>query len=247
MLNYSIIFGAMFIKLNDTSELASDVFVFTADDNYVSMLTATLTFNASFSYDGTWNNNSGAGFDSTSLFQFGDLLYSYGIHSFLITNDLFPLELEVIFEYDFTSSEFSESGTYNVVKNFVIDLDDPIIIINSPSQDDTFGDYAPDYDISITEPNLASAWYTIDGGVTNYPISISQLSGTINQEAWKAAPYGSITISFYAEDLVGNIGNDEVIVERVEPTEPVISGYPLLLFIGVVGVITAYSLKKKLK
>ena len=73
------------------------------------------------------------------------------------------------------------------------------------------------------------------------------MSGTINQEAWEAAPYGNITISFYAEDLVGNIGNNEVIVEKVEPAKPVISGYPLLLFIGVVGVITAYSLKKKLK
>ncbi|TET60598.1 MAG: hypothetical protein E3J52_03435 [Promethearchaeota archaeon] len=118
MLRYNIVFGARFIKTNDTSEFVSDVFVFTADDQYVQMLTATLTFDASFSYDGTWNNRSGSGYDSTSLFQYGDLLYSYGIHSFIITNDLFPLELEIIFEYEFTSSEFSVSGTYTVVKSF---------------------------------------------------------------------------------------------------------------------------------
>ena len=108
----------MFIKGNDTSELVSDVFVFTDDEYYVSMLTAILTFDASFSYDGTWNNHSGSGYDTSSLIQFGDLLYSYGIHSFVITNDLFPLELDITFVYDFTSDHFSESGTYTVVKSF---------------------------------------------------------------------------------------------------------------------------------
>lgn len=120
-LNYSIIFGAMFIKLNNThSELVADVFVITVDLQYVTMLTATLTFDASFSYDGSLNSHSDVEVDSTSLIQFGDLLYNYSIHSFLITNDLFPLDLEIDFVYDLTSSEFSESGTYNVLKNFVM-------------------------------------------------------------------------------------------------------------------------------
>ncbi len=43
----------------------------------------------------------------------------------MITNDLFPLELEITFVYDFTSEfselgTFSESGTYNVVKSFTL-------------------------------------------------------------------------------------------------------------------------------
>ncbi len=117
-LRYNIIFGAMFIKVNDTSELVSDVFVFTAGEQYVTDLTAVLTFDASFSYDGTWDNHSGSGYDITSLFEFSDLLYSYNIHSFVITNDLFPLELDITFVYDFTSDKFSESGTYTVVKSF---------------------------------------------------------------------------------------------------------------------------------
>lgn len=124
-LNYSIIFGAMFIKLNNThSELVSDVFVITLNSKYVSMLTATLTFDASFSYDGTLNPHSGVGVDSTSIAQFGSLLYNYSIHSFIITNDLFPLELDIDFEYNLTSSEFSRAGTYNVVKNFVMTSSD---------------------------------------------------------------------------------------------------------------------------
>ena len=120
-LNYSIVFGVMFIKLNTThSELVSDVFVITSDSQYVTMLTATLTFDVSFSYDGNLNSHSGVGVDSTSFAQFSDLLYNYTIHSFVITNDLFPLDLVIDFEYNLTSSEFSRAGTYNVAKNFVL-------------------------------------------------------------------------------------------------------------------------------
>jgi len=126
-LNYSIIFGAMFIKLNSThSKLVSDVFVITLNDRLVTMLTATLSFDASFSYDGTWNNHAGVGVDSTGIAEFSNLLYNYSIHSFLITNDLFPLDLEITLEYNLTSEYyldspvFSEAGTYNVLKNFVM-------------------------------------------------------------------------------------------------------------------------------
>lgn len=127
-LNYSIIFGAMFIKLNNThSKLVSDVFVITLNSLFVTDLAATLDFNANFLYDGGGDSNSGVGVDSTSLVQFGDLLYNYSIHSFLITNDLFPLDLEITFVYNFTSTEFSESGTYIVLKNFVMTSPEPAI------------------------------------------------------------------------------------------------------------------------
>ena len=119
--NYSMFFGAMFIKLNTThSELVADVFVITMNSQYVYPLTATLTFDASFSYDGTLNSHPGVGMDGPSMFQFGSLLYNYSIHSFIITNDLFPLDLEIDFDYNLTSSEFSVAGTFNDVKNFVI-------------------------------------------------------------------------------------------------------------------------------
>ena len=128
--NYSIFFGAMFVKLNNThSELVSDVFVITMNTLLVTMLTATLTFDASFTYDGTLNSISGVGVDSTSLIQIGSILYNYSIHSFIITNDLFPLDLEVDFGYNLTSSEFSRAGNFNDVKNFVMTSTDsgPVI------------------------------------------------------------------------------------------------------------------------
>ena len=120
-LNYSIVFGAMFIKLNSThSKLVSDIYVITLTSYCVTMLTATLTFSASFLYAGISNTPAGVLVDSTSLACFSDILYNYSIHSVLMTNDLFPLDLEITVNYDLTSSEFSESGTYIVSKNFVM-------------------------------------------------------------------------------------------------------------------------------
>ena len=126
------------------------------------------------------------------------------------------------------------------------DIDNPEIIINNPSQDERFGNIAPEYDISIVEPNLESFWYTIDGAITNY--TITQFSGTVNQEAWDAAPYNNITIRFYANDLLGNIGYNEVVVEKVEEVKngvTTIFGYNVLLIISLIGLITAIILKRK--
>jgi len=103
----------------------------------------------------------------------------------------------------------------------------------------------------IDEPNIDSIWYTIDGGVTNYTITPrpgwttqSSTGGPINEEAWDAAPYGIITIRFYVKDTMGNIGYSEVNVEKAKQSQG-IPGYTLLIFISILGVITAITLKKK--
>lgn len=121
-LNYAIIFAAMFIKFDDvTSHLVSDVFVITLTEYYVSVLTATLTYNASFFYGLSWYNTSGVGVDTSSLMQSSNLIYNYTIVSaFPIINDLFPVNLFVVFEYTLTSSEFSESGTYMTNNTFTL-------------------------------------------------------------------------------------------------------------------------------
>jgi len=123
----------------------------------------------------------------------------------------------------------------------VPDLDKPQITIHSPSQGAKFGDNAPEYNISIIEPNLESFWYTIDEGITNF--SISQFSGTINQTAWDAVPYGIITIRFYAKDLAENIGYKEIDIEKVEYKEgTAISGYLLILIICLISIISVIRL-----
>ena len=87
----------------------------------------------------------------------------------------------------------------------------PIIIINSPNPDDVFSLVAPSFDVSVIEPNLDEMWYTLDSGLHNYTF---EENSTINQLAWDAAPFGSITLTFYARDKIGNVGSADVIVEK---------------------------------
>lgn len=140
--------------------------------------------------------------------------------------------LENIYIVGTTSDDNIVLAKFHHVTDFV----DPIITINSPSPGGEFGDSAPDYAISITEPNLELFWYTIDDGVTNY--TITELSGTINQGAWDAASYGSISIGFYARDLEGNEGYNSVIVQKIEedgapPPPPDIPSTPTRIILGV--------------
>ncbi len=86
---------------------------------------------------------------------------------------------------------------------------DPIIIINSPNTNDVFGLNGPNFDLTITELYLSEIWYTLDNGLHNYT---SEESGTIDQSAWDATSEGSITLTFYARDKVGNIGIADVII-----------------------------------
>jgi len=106
------------------------------------------------------------------------------------------------------------------IRYFSIDLP-PIIIINKPSQNDIFGLIAPSFNISIIESHLNETWYTIDGGLTNY--TFSGLIGTINQTtAWDKCIEGPITIRFYANDSVGNVGFEDIIVLK-DTSAPIIT------------------------
>ncbi|MFX1476756.1 MAG: NosD domain-containing protein [Promethearchaeota archaeon] len=91
----------------------------------------------------------------------------------------------------------------------------PTIEINLPTNNLTFEDLAPVYDISIEEGNLVKTWYTMDGGITN--ITFTELTGVINQTLWNTLPNGHVTIRFYARDIAGNIGYSDVIVIKNVP------------------------------
>ncbi len=94
----------------------------------------------------------------------------------------------------------------------------PSITINSPTSSDVFGVTAPSFDVTITDDYLDSMWYTIDGGINNYTFIEN---GIINQTAWTALTEGSVTITFYASDIIRNIGIDEVSVVK-DTTAPII-------------------------
>ncbi|MFX1238017.1 MAG: FG-GAP repeat domain-containing protein [Promethearchaeota archaeon] len=133
------------------------------------------------------------------------------------------------------------SNTVSILK----DIKDPEISIYKPSEAQKFGVQAPNYNISILELNLGSMWYTINDGTNKYGIEHS--TGVINQTAWEMAAYGNVTITFYAQDLAGNIGYDKVVVEKVkkENGQTTIPGYSLLIIVSIIGLMIFLYLKRK--
>ncbi len=124
-------------------------------------------------------------------------------------------------------NNFYSIGTENIVGE---DTVAPEITINSPNSNELFGSSAPDYDLTVTDANIDSIWYSLDGGITNStPVSAS---GTIDQTLWSTLGNGTVTIRFYANDTLGNISYEEVIVRKdiLEPSIIIDSPNPNELF-----------------
>jgi hypothetical protein len=102
----------------------------------------------------------------------------------------------------------------------------PIITINSPTIGQYFNNNAPGYNVEIEDDNLNQTWYTIDGGLTNI-FFIS--NGTINQTAWTNRPNGSVTITFYANDTLGQINFLSVQVWKDNNTPSIVINTPVNL------------------
>jgi len=116
--------------------------------------------------------------------------------------------------------------------NIVKDITGPIIIINSPSSGSEFGVSAPAFIITITDDHLDSIWYSLDGGVTTHAITTN---ATIDQTAWSALSEGSITITFYANDTIGNLSFEELTITKSIP--PAGDDLTILIVIIVVSVV----------
>ena len=92
-----------------------------------------------------------------------------------------------------------------------LDLVEPHVKVLAPSSNEVFEEVAPFFIVEISDNNLSSSWYTLDGGLNNYPFTTN---GTINQTAWDLITDGQVAIQFYANDTSGNIGMDKVIVKK---------------------------------
>ncbi|MFX1455481.1 MAG: hypothetical protein ACFFDB_08925 [Promethearchaeota archaeon] len=106
------------------------------------------------------------------------------------------------------------TGNLNNLKTLRLykDIKNPTIVINEPGLNDLYGEYAPDFSISVIEPNLNQTWYTLVGGSFNY--SISNFTGKIDQIAWEEFGNGTVTLRFYANDTLGNLGVAEVTLRK---------------------------------
>ncbi len=128
----------------------------------------------------------------------------------------------------------------------------PIIIVNSPADGEVFGADPPSFNITITEPNLDSIWYSLDNGLTIFYTNL--LIGTINQTVWDALPEGSATITIYANDTLGYSSSEEVTITKDIPSKERIgldyfmTGFLIALFSGVaiITIIAKIHFKKRI-
>ena len=130
----------------------------------------------------------------------------------------------------YASDIFSNIGIAEV--SVAKDTTAPILVINSPVEGETFGNTAPLFNITITEDNLDSIWYSFDGGLTNYTIINT---GTFDQTAWTALPEGDVTITFYARDLAGNEVSETITVVKIIPAGGLDPG--IIVIIVVVSIV----------
>ncbi|MFW9770787.1 MAG: hypothetical protein ACFFEO_01270 [Candidatus Thorarchaeota archaeon] len=96
----------------------------------------------------------------------------------------------------------------------------PDITINLPTLYQEIGNIAPNFNISIVEDNLQNCWYTIDEGLINFTFNtnIGQIDQQIWDEKWEASYHGDlVTITFYANDTLGHLGYQDIIVKIRKP------------------------------
>ncbi|MFX1281026.1 MAG: hypothetical protein ACFFA3_16875 [Promethearchaeota archaeon] len=140
------------------------------------------------------------------------------------------LSIEGEFEIQFYAND--SAGNLNDMYKLLLykDVRSPSISINSPKPNGLYGDIAPNFFISIIEDNLDQTWYTLDDGITNY--TFSGLSGLINQSAWDNFGNGTVSIMFYANDTLGNLGFRAITVRKniFAPVINIVSPYDNDLF-----------------
>ncbi|MHA2391276.1 MAG: hypothetical protein ACXAEX_04850, partial [Promethearchaeota archaeon] len=102
--------------------------------------------------------------------------------------------------------------------NIIKDITAPSITINSPSDNDLFAGTAPFFDVTISDGNLDTMWYFIEGSIVNRTFTINE---TFNQNDWDGITNGTLTIiTFYANDSAGNENSQSVsiFVDKLSPS-----------------------------
>ena len=107
------------------------------------------------------------------------------------------------------------SEEVTIIKDTLI----PTLIVNTPADNDVFGSLTPSFNIIITDENLDSMWYSLDGGLNNYTFTDNE---TINPTSWTSLLDGLVTIIFYTNDTAGNNASAEVTIIK-DTTHPVIT------------------------
>lgn len=133
----------------------------------------------------------------------------------------------------------NDSRDFTSIKNITILKDTlaPIITINSPTLNQTYGIEAPLFDIQIIELSLVRKWYSLnDGQNITFKNQVQ-----FDQVEWDKIEDGIVLIKFFAIDALGRIGMNSITVKKLSPST--IPGYDLILLIGIVSIMIVLSKK----
>ena len=93
---------------------------------------------------------------------------------------------------------FGGSVSHEVSIEIVSTSGAPSITINRPNEGQIYNETTPLFNVYITDSDLNTTWYILNGGSKVIFIDNGSLLG------WDSLPNGSVTITFYANDTLGN-------------------------------------------
>jgi hypothetical protein len=121
--------------------------------------------------------------------------------------DFFSNESVIITFY--TNNSYGQLNFKSV--NVRKDTSTPSVTIISPQPYEVFGIDTLEFQVDITDPTLNASWYTLNGGPKYF---FNESNEYLNPIAWEACGNGTVSISFFANNSLGNIGSKMVIVHR---------------------------------
>ncbi|MFX1500120.1 MAG: nitrous oxide reductase family maturation protein NosD [Promethearchaeota archaeon] len=88
----------------------------------------------------------------------------------------------------------------------------PVITIYSPASGDVFGTTPPTFNMTITDPNLDTVWYIIEDREPT--IIVDFVEFTIPSLIWNFLPEGTANVTFYANDTLGHLSFQSLILSK---------------------------------
>jgi parallel beta-helix repeat protein len=118
----------------------------------------------------------------------------------------------------------------------------PILNITSPLNESKIERTLFEFTIEIEDFQLNNMWYTIDGGIIQYPFLINETINSAFLTTWDAKADGEmIMIQFFANDSLGQVSSDILYLIKNTPETTgggEIHGYNILvMFLGIISMI----------
>jgi hypothetical protein len=159
--------------------------------------------------------------------------------TFMLNGTINPAEWGILYDGVYTIKFFANDtlGNFNSQQlNVIKDGSAPIISIISPVLNEEFGVTAPSFNIDILDSNLDTMWYTVNNSPTLF---FFVQDGTIDQTIWDAQTNGEIIIIFYANDTLGNLASEDIIIRKSIPSEPPPDIILIIILASIIGGVAA--------